>query len=145
MRSQERGRKDMGGWTGTSRFGATKVKEVGHHGYTNRDEEGARWAHELVGGCARVEHFIFRFWRGHVEQRRRQSATVATTPRVNFWLKYRNGLWPDAHVPTEVVIYVLEVNLAALLTVSRQLKKVTEMGDSENTLWRVEISPESTG
>lgn len=68
MCSQERGGEDVGRWTSTSRFGATKVEEVGHNGYTHSDKEGARRAQELVGGRARVEQVIFGFClcRGHV-------------------------------------------------------------------------------
>lgn len=64
-RSQERWGEDVGRRTSTSGLGATKVKEVGQDGYTYGDEEGAGWAHELVGGCAWVEQVICGFFRGH--------------------------------------------------------------------------------
>lgn len=70
MRGQEGGRKDVGRWTSPSGFGATKVEEVGHDGYTQGDEQSARRAHELVGGCARVEEVIFGFRGGHVRRTR---------------------------------------------------------------------------
>jgi len=82
MCSQERGGEDVGRWTSTSRFGATKVEEVGHDGYTHSDEKGARRAQELVGGCARVERVIFGF-----RLCRRHACTAMATATRTFVFK----------------------------------------------------------